>query len=249
MQISVLASGSSGNCTFISSNESNILVDAGITLKRIRNNLDELGKDLNELNGVFVTHEHSDHIKALEKLDKENVPVFINKETYMASKLQLNNLKLITDTKFEFNDLMIKPTSISHDGANPYGYKVTNKNKTAGVFTDLGIANHEVKSIIKDADAMVLETNHDIDMVLNGRYPYHLKQRILGDKGHLSNIDAGLLVKNHASEKLKNVFLSHISKNNNTDELALNTLSQLTSKLNINKILTNDKFRTEFIKI
>lgn len=249
MQISVLASGSSGNCTFISSDESNILVDAGITLKRIKNNLNDLGKDISELDGVFVTHEHSDHIKALEKLDKIEVPVYMNKETYVASNLQINNINFIKENEFKFKDLKINPTPISHDGANPFGYKISNKSKIAGVFTDLGVANNDVKDIVNKADAMVLETNHDIDMVLNGRYPYHLKQRILGDKGHLSNIDAGLLVKNHASNKLKNVFLSHISRNNNTDDLALNTFCKLTKNLNINKILTNDKQRTNFIRL
>ena len=142
----------------------------------------------------------------------------------------------------------IDPIPTSHDAVNPYGYEIKSKKKTMGFFTDLGFYDNTIKKITKNADALVLETNHDIDMVLQGHYPYHLKQRILGEKGHLSNIDASLLVKNHSSDKLKNVFMAHLSQNNNTEELAIKTFEQINNK-KLNKIITNRYNRTELTKI
>ncbi len=250
MRLCVLASGSSGNSTYIETDETSILIDAGLSLRRIRNNLDELGKEPNELNGIFITHEHTDHTKGLEKLSNNHqIPVFINRKTFNAANLYLEHVNIIKKDNIELNDLQINPISISHDAVDPVGYHVRNNGKSTGVFTDLGIANDHVKHVIKKANAMVLESNHDIDMVINGRYPYHLKQRILGEKGHLSNIDAGLLVKDNATEKLKHVFLAHISKNNNTDDLAMNTFSELTKKNKIKRTLTNHNQRTEFVTL
>ena len=250
MRLCVLASGSSGNSTYIETDETSVLIDAGLSLRRIKTNLDELGKDISELNGIFITHEHTDHTKGLEKLsNNHNIPVFINRKTFNAANLYLENINIIKKDKIELNELQITPISISHDAVDPVGYQVKNNGCSIGVFTDLGTSNEHVKHVVKKANAMVLESNHDIDMVINGRYPYHLKQRILGEKGHLSNIDAGLLVKENASEKLKHVFLAHISKNNNTDELAMNTFSELTKKTNIKRTLTNHKQRTKFIQL
>lgn len=250
MHVSVLASGSSGNSAYIQSKESKILVDAGVSCTRIKKSLSDLGTELHELDGIFITHEHTDHIKGLERLhNKFNVPVYINKNTFLASKLYLEN-PIFFNSKIKINDLEINPVETSHDAVNPYGYEIKEKNKTLGYFTDLGVYDNTIKKVTNKADALVLETNHDIDMVLKGFYPYHLKQRILGEKGHLSNIDAGLLVKNHSSDKLKTVFMAHLSHNNNTEELALKTFSQINNKNpNINKIMTNRYNKTELIKI
>lgn len=250
MHVSVLSSGSSGNSTFIQSNETNILVDAGISCQRIKKSLSEFGKELHELNGIFITHEHTDHIKGLERLhNKFEVPVYINKNTFLASNLFLEK-PIFFDSSIKINELNINPISTSHDAANPYGFEIKDKKKTLGYFTDLGIYNQTIKKITNKSNAMVLETNHDIDMVLEGPYPYPLKQRILGDKGHLSNIDASLLIKNYSSEKLKTVFMAHLSHSNNTQELALNTFEQINNKNhNLNKIMTNRYNKTELIKI
>ena len=180
MHVSVLSSGSSGNSTFIQTTESNILVDAGISCRKIKNSLSDFGKELNELDAIFITHEHTDHIKGLERIhNKFEVPVYIHKNTYLASKVHLDNPNFFNN-KITIKDLSIRPIPTSHDAANPFGYEIKTKKKTLGYFTDLGVYDDEVKSITNNADGLVLESNHDIDMVLQGYYPYHLKQRILG---------------------------------------------------------------------
>jgi phosphoribosyl 1,2-cyclic phosphodiesterase len=252
MRVSVLASGSSGNSTFLESKGSNILVDAGISSKATIQRLSAIGKDISDINAIFITHEHSDHIKGVERLNKKfGIPVFMNRATYEFSPLSLENPVFFTNEKsLQLNGLTITPFSTNHDAADPCGFKVEDKDTITGVITDFGKANAAVKQLTNNADALVLETNHDIEMLINGPYPEHLKHRILSDNGHLSNADAGLLVKNNASEKLKTVFLAHLSKNNNTEELAMNTFIHLTEKnKHLKKILTKQEENTELVKI
>jgi phosphoribosyl 1,2-cyclic phosphodiesterase len=249
MKVSVLASGSSGNSTYVESQEAKILIDAGISGRRTINHLNELGVDISEIDGVFVTHEHIDHVRGIDRLhNKFDLPVYINRKTFLASNLTIEP-NFISKQFINFKDIQIKAVSVSHDAADPVGYKIKNSKSTVGVFTDLGKPNQEIKNLVKESDCLVLESNHDIDMLLKSFYPFHLKQRILSERGHLSNIDAGLLVKEHSTDKLKTVFLAHLSKNNNTKELAMNTFSKLNQEKKLNKIITNDKELTELIKI
>ena len=249
MKISVLASGSTGNCTYIESNRSKILVDAGISMRRIKNNLNDLVTDITKLNGILITHEHSDHVKGLQMLQKYyDIPIFINQPTLSSLSFKLLNPKIFSNN-FNINELNITVNSISHDASQPVSFKISNNDNSIGMITDLGVPNNNIKKVISESDAIVLEANYDVDMVLNGPYPYHLKQRIMGELGHLSNIDAGLLIKNHASKKLNTVFLAHISQNNNTYDLALKTFYELTKNMNINRILTNHKERTKLINL
>ncbi|MBN2367691.1 MBL fold metallo-hydrolase [Candidatus Woesearchaeota archaeon] len=252
MELCVLASGSSGNSTYISDSETSILIDAGISCRRITESLSKLGKDLSEINGVFVTHEHTDHIKGLERLSKFNVPIYMNRMTYEAADPDLNPDFFINRQDIEIGSLKITPVPVSHDAANPCGFRVQNNGTSIGVFTDFGKPDTNIKKIANEAKALVLESNHDIDMLLNGPYPYHLKQRILSDKGHLSNIDAGLLLKDHASENLNIVFLAHLSRNNNEEETALNTVSALAKQnksLKAKYSITKQDRISEIIKI
>jgi phosphoribosyl 1,2-cyclic phosphodiesterase len=252
MKLSVLASGSSGNSTFIESKESCILVDAGISSKAVINRLSAIGKGISDINAIFISHEHSDHIKGVERLNKKfDIPVFMNRATYEFSPLTLEKPNFFTNEKcLQFNDLAITPFSTNHDAADPCGFRVQDKEAILGIMTDFGKANAAVKQITNDADALVLETNHDIDMLINGPYPEHLKHRILSDKGHLSNADSGILVKNNASEKLKMVFLAHLSKNNNTEDLAMKTFTRLTEKnKHLKRILTKQNENTELMRI
>ncbi|AJF61799.1 TPA: MBL fold metallo-hydrolase [Candidatus Woesearchaeota archaeon] len=248
MRTSVFASGSSGNCTYVETDETSILIDAGISARQIINSLKEIGKDISDIHGVFVTHEHADHISGLERLDRLGIPVFMNKKTHGALPLSIR-ANFFGNSEFKFREMAITPVSVSHDAADPVGFHIKNKIKSLGVFTDLGKYDGAVERIANNADALVIETNHDIDMVLDGPYPYHLKQRILGDTGHLSNVDAGLLVNENASSRLKTVFLAHISQNNNTHELALNTFTELTRRMRLNRILTNQREMTELIQL
>ncbi len=252
MKISVIASGSSGNSTFIESNESKILVDAGISSKETEKRLSCIGKDIKEIDAVFITHEHIDHIKGTERLNKKfEIPIFFNALTFRYSGLDIQKPDFFSNGNcLNFNDLKITPFPTSHDAADPCGFKVQENGTTIGVVTDFGKVSPEIKQLTNNADALVLETNHDIDMLINGHYPEHLKHRILSDTGHFSNADAGLLVRDNASEKLKAVFLAHLSKNNNTEELAMDTFTKLTAKnKNISRILTNQEETTELFQV
>lgn len=247
MHISVLSSGSSGNSTFVSTDETNILVDAGISEKRLKKSLSDIGKETKEIDAILITHEHIDHVKGLEKLKKHAITTFMRPATHAAFDSSYPNVTHF-NSHFSINELKINAIDISHDAADPVGFMIEEK-KTAGVFTDLGKYDDRIKKAVSECHSLVIESNHDIDMLLNGNYPYHLKERILGHKGHLSNIDAGLLVNENAGEDLKNVFLAHLSQNNNTPELALNTFTKLTNNLKINRIITRQNEKTEFIQV
>lgn len=254
MELSVLASGSSGNSTYIGSDETSILVDAGISAREIVRRLSAIGKDACEIKAVFITHEHSDHIKGAEKFSRKfSIPVYISKPTFDASSLELDRPEFIwQEKKINLMDIMVTPFSISHDAVDPFAFEIQNKGSKIGVMTDFGKANERIKKVISSSDSMVLEANHDLEMLIHGPYPYHLKERILGEKGHISNIDAGLLVKENGTEKLKSVFLAHLSKKNNTEELAYDTFSAITGKnkdLKINKIMAKQEENTEIIKV
>ncbi|MFH0875380.1 MAG: MBL fold metallo-hydrolase [archaeon] len=253
MEICVLASGSSGNCTCISSKNTTILFDVGISLRTLKKNLSYIGKSPEEVTAVFVSHEHMDHIKGIPSFSKNyGAPIYLTPGTY-ASMPYLSNAKLIElERDYAIGDFSVNTLKTSHDAASPCGFLINSGNKRCGIFTDLGVTSEKIESSFKELDAAVLETNHDVDTLLNGNYPYHLKQRILGDKGHLSNIDAGLLVRNNASEQLKTVFLAHLSQNNNTPELALNTFETLSKQnklLRHNSILTSQYKPTDLIDI
>jgi len=248
MNVCVLASGSAGNSTFIESKESSILIDAGISQRKISKNLSGIGKDLSDIDAIFVTHEHTDHVSGLDKIDK-NIPVYLNKPTYKNLNISIQNpIFFSSNQSMMFNELVITPVRLNHDAAEPCGFKIQDNKKVLSIFTDLGKISNTVSQNISESDCIVLETNYDIDMLIHGPYTQQLKQRILSDQGHLSNIDAALCVKNHSTEKLRKVFLAHISKNNNTQELACNTFKKLTRD-KIDKILTSQEQPTELFKV
>jgi phosphoribosyl 1,2-cyclic phosphodiesterase len=244
MQISVLASGSSGNCVFLESKDTAILVDAGLSSRRIAKLLGNIGKELSEIDGLFITHEHTDHTRGAERLGK-SIPVFISRKTYSQANLELK-ARFFGKDQILLNDLRITPVPLSHDAVDPHGFKISDGRANVGILTDFGKADALIKNTVNTADCLVLEANHDVDMLLKGPYPYPLKQRILGDKGHLSNIDAGLLVREHASDRLKKVFLAHLSRQNNTEEKAHDTFKRLSS---CNAIMTKQDENTELIRL
>lgn len=224
-----LASGSSGNCFFIEAGNG-FLVDAGISCKQIEERLGSIGKDISDINALFVTHEHADHIRGIDVLSrKHSIPIFINKETYESG--YFNSDELINIIKngqaIKFGGAKITAFSKSHDAANPVSYAFEYKNKKASVITDIGYACNNVISNVKRSNLLFLESNHDIKMLENGGYPAFLKKRIRSNVGHLSNYDAALLVLSHASSSLKSVVLSHLSQNNNLPELAMKTFNGL----------------------
>ena len=215
MRLVSIASGSSGNCIYVGSDQSHILVDAGISNKRIEQGLNEIGLKGAELDGVVITHEHSDHIKGLGVLArKHHVPIYGTKETLeeVAANTKLGEYPkellhpVLPDADFEIGDLTLEPFSIHHDAANPVAYRVSHEKKSVAVATDIGHFDQYTIDHLKNLDALLLEANHDIRMLQVGRYPYYLKQRILGERGHLSNENAGRLLCRLLHDNMKAIF-------------------------------------------
>lgn len=233
MRFVSIASGSSGNCIYIGSERTHILVDAGISNKRIEQGLNAIGLKGSDLNGVVITHEHSDHIKGIGVLArKHGVPIYATRETLeeIAAKSSLGEYPkelfhpISPDVEFSIGDLEISPFSIDHDAANPVAYRVKNGRKSVAVATDMGHYDPYIIEHLQGLDALLLESNHDVNMLQTGPYPYYLKRRILGDHGHLSNENAGRLLNYILHDQMKHILLGHLSKENNYEELAYETV-------------------------
>jgi phosphoribosyl 1,2-cyclic phosphodiesterase len=233
MRFTSIASGSSGNCTYIGSDNTHILVDAGISKKRIEEGLCGLDLTLNDISAIFVTHEHVDHISAIRTiLKKYQIPVYATKGTiegirYSDKKNEMADCEFIpvkVDEAVVVGDMIINPMHISHDALEPCGYRVYCGDKKIGVATDLGCYDEYTIKALSGCDALLLEANHDVRMLQTGPYPYRLKTRILGDRGHLSNEKSGELLCSLLNEKMKGIFLGHLSKENNLPELAYETV-------------------------
>ena len=232
MRICSIASGSSGNCTYIGSDTTHILIDAGISCKRIVSGVESLGVSMKDISAIFITHEHSDHICGLSVLSKKyGLPIYTLPGTKRAllSQQGASNYKdlvheLAADERFILKDLRILPFHTSHDAAEPAAYVVQCEHKRAAVCTDLGEYTEYTVENLKNLDAMVLESNHDVHMLEVGPYPYYLKRRILGKQGHLSNESCGNLLCRILNDHLKGIFLGHLSKENNLPILALESV-------------------------
>ena len=229
LRVSVLASSSKGNSTFIEMDGIRLLVDAGISTRRIVSGLSDLGVAPESLDGIFLTHEHIDHVKALPVfINQYKVPVFSRAATLQAlpelGKLPDDCLYPIGDV-FHLGRLVIETFNISHDAAEPVGYRVTGS-QCCIVATDLGFVSASVQESLENADVMVLETNHDVDLLKAGRYPWPTKRRIMSNRGHLSNNDAAWAV-TRLKKRPKAIFLAHMSEENNRPQLALDTMRQV----------------------
>ena len=233
MRLCSIASGSSGNCIYVGTEHTHVLVDAGISGKRIQKGLNSLDLCTADLDGILVTHEHSDHIKGLGVVARKyEIPIYTTGGTADAM-IRSGALGAIPDgliheiqedEAFSIRDLTIHPFSIPHDAAQPVGYRLEHGEKSVGIATDLGKYNEYIIDHLQNLDALLLEANHDVRMLQVGKYPYYLKQRILGDRGHLSNENAGRLLCRLLHDGMKAVFLGHLSKENNYEELAYETV-------------------------
>lgn len=233
MRLCSIASGSSGNCIYVGSDETHLLVDTGISKKRIDEGLQEIGVKGEELNGILITHEHSDHIQGLGVFSRKyGIPVYATRGTIEGIKAYKGLGKMPegllhevpVDTEFAVGDLQIRPFAISHDAKEPSGYRIGDGKKSVAVATDLGVYDEYIVENLKELDAVLLEANHDIHMVEVGPYPYYLKQRVLGKQGHLSNELSGRLLCDILHDNLKYIMLGHLSKENNYEELAFETV-------------------------
>lgn len=244
-----LASGSSGNCHLVINEENKLLVDAGLSGKQIQNRLQGLGFDPKDLTGIFVTHEHNDHICGVGILSRRfNLPIYANSKTWEAMETKLGSIKSDNIKVFDtgkplfLGELKVTPYDISHDAAEPVGYTFQEKDVKISITTDLGHMNEGILDKIKDSQLVVLESNHDIDMLKAGNYPYYLKRRILSDSGHLSNEAAGNAIVELVKSNVKNVILAHLSKENNFPELAMLTVKNIleNNKISVGEDITID---------
>lgn len=227
-----LYSGSSGNCFFIQSENTKILIDAGVSCKKIETALqNDFNLSLNDFDAIFVTHEHIDHTKSLNLISsKYNLPVFASKGTWNAltektQKISNDNKKIFElDKSFEFKDLRIFPFSTPHDAAEPCGFNIYNGNSKISVATDLGYIDDKIFNNLKNSSFLMLESNYEPNILKVSSYPYRLKQRIMSNSGHLSNNDASDAISKLIDYGLKDVLLIHLSKENNIPEIAYETV-------------------------
>ena len=239
MKVTVLASGSKGNSTLIKSNYAKILIDVGVTYQYLCEELNKINVKPNEIDAIFITHTHSDHIKGLASLVKKtNLKVFIIEEMYQELSTKINKENLyIYDGNIDYKDLNIKTIRISHD-VEGVGFIIENTNKSLVYITDTGYISEKNLKVLKNKNMYILESNHDEKMLMEGPYPYILKQRVISDKGHLSNNMASEYLLEIVGDKTSKIVLAHLSENNNLPELALETTKNLLYENNINIDIT-----------
>ncbi|MBR1707388.1 MAG: MBL fold metallo-hydrolase [Clostridia bacterium] len=232
MIICPLASGSSGNCTLVTFGRTQILVDAGISATKMTNALKELGLSPCDLSGILITHEHIDHIRGIYVFSRKyGIPIYANMGTWTGILKRdadiPEQLRFAFETGMDFyiGNVNVMPFAIPHDANDPVGYRLRCGELSAAVATDIGHINDAWLSQLSGVRGLVLEANHDIDMVRNGPYPYYLKQRILSRRGHLCNEDCGRALIRLVNEGTQAVFLGHLSGENNTPDLARDTVT------------------------
>jgi phosphoribosyl 1,2-cyclic phosphodiesterase len=219
-----LNSGSNGNCYYIGNDDDAILIDAGLSCKEIEKRLQLVNLSIQKVRAIFISHEHIDHIKGVELLSKRyHLPVYITELTLQNSRFRVpkSNTKILQNNQsITIGGLVVTAFTKSHDAADPTSFTIVYNQKKVGVFTDIGHVCDNVIFHFKQCHAAFLEANYDDEMLENGPYPFHLKNRIRGDKGHLSNLQALELFTNHRHEALSHLLLSHLSKENNNPEMA-----------------------------
>lgn len=233
MRFSVLASGSTGNAVYIETDEHSFLVDAGLSGKQMDALFTKIGRDASKLSGLLVTHEHSDHIKGIGILARKyKLPVYANKKTWDAMSGLIGEVP--TEQKFTFDmetvksfgSLDIESFGVSHDAAEPMFYIFHHGGRKLVVVTDTGYVSDRMKGIISNADMFVFESNHDVQMLRMGRYPWSIKRRILSDVGHVSNEDAAIAMSEVIGDQTKRIYLAHLSQDNNMKDLAKMSVTQ-----------------------
>ena len=235
LAICSLASGSSGNCYLVRTPDTAVLVDAGISARQIKLRLEAMGLCLEDISAVLITHEHADHVMALESLAKRTgAAVCMSRGTYGALDLPLDGERLMlfsAGDSFSVAGLEIRSFPLSHDAAEPVSYSFTAGGRKLVIVTDTGVVTDEIAAEAADADILVLESNHDVNILRVGRYPWFLKMRILGDRGHLSNDAAAQLLlritqdEAPGTERERIILLAHLSQENNFPEMALATVT------------------------
>ncbi len=241
MRFSVLASGSKGNACYIETENTRLLIDAGLSCRELVRRMHLVGLDAAYLDAIIITHEHSDHIKGVGPISRKfKSTVFSNPSTIdrcirTLGKTSVND-QLHVGESFKINDITVDTFKKDHDAADPIGLTVSSNGSRLGILTDVGKSTPLLEDILQDCTGMLLEFNHDIEMLENGPYPYYLKKRIKGSKGHLSNDQAGMLLKKLSHKNLKHIVLAHLSEVNNTPEKALSKARESLSECDMESI-------------
>jgi phosphoribosyl 1,2-cyclic phosphodiesterase len=251
IELCALASGSNGNCYYIGNEKDAVLVDAGISSKQILQRLHEAGLDASKIRGIFISHEHIDHVRGVRVLSKKlSIPAWFSQGTFDSLR-ETERPELfevfIPGKAIQSGSIAIHPFLKNHDAAEPCSFRIECDDWHIGVFTDIGEACAQVKHHLRQCHALFLETNYDEKMLWGGPYPYILKRRVASSLGHLSNDQAFELVRDHSGPELTHVFLSHLSGENNLPELAASRFESLTDRFNVS--LTSRKTFSELYRL
>lgn len=230
MRFASLGSGSEGNALVVQAGQTCVLMDCGFPLAETCTRLTRLGLSGDDISGIVVTHEHGDHIAGVARLARKHaIPVWLTHGTRQAHCKALDNLSGLTEISphhsFAIGELQVQPYAVPHDAAEPVQYVFNDGAKRLGVLTDVGCSTPHIESTLNGCDALVLECNHDSSLLANGDYPYSLKQRVGGRFGHLNNDEAAALLSRLDNSRLQHIVAAHLSRKNNTRELAISALS------------------------
>ena len=239
LSIAPLFSSSSGNSIYIGSEKTNILLDAGVAGSKIEKSLKEIGILAEKLDGILVSHEHTDHIKSIGVLSRKyDIPIYANEKTWQGMEKKIGpvsskNIVVIDHGDFYIGEIGVNPYSVSHDGADTFGYSFYHQDKKISIMTDLGVATKKLAECVSGSNIVLLEANHDVEMLKCSKYPYYLKRRILSNKGHLSNEDSAKMAYELALRGVKGILLGHLSRQNNFYELAYQTVAGHLTKMGV----------------
>ncbi len=254
LAVCVLASGSRGNAIYVSDGATRILVDAGLSASEIERRLKSRGLSANELDGIVVSHEHTDHIQGVGVLSRRyRIPIYMSPGTHGALESHIGKLHRVVHfdcgALFQIETLSIHPFSISHDAQEPAGFTIKHNGVKIGIATDLGVGTAMVREHLKHCRLLILEANHDPDMLINGPYPWFLKQRIKGRTGHLSNPAARQLLDTVKHEQLQHVILAHLSETNNSPEIARRVVGEALTSSHAELVVAVQKESGEIIHL
>lgn len=235
MYFSVLGSGSKGNCVYIECGRTAILIDGGFSGKEISSRLQSIGKDVSQLDAICITHEHNDHIAGVGVLSRRsNLPVYANPGTFLSGECRLGKLakrqEFNTGDQFAIKDLLIRSFRISHDTADPVGYVISSDRLSLGYCTDTGKVTHLMQQRLAGCAGLILEFNHNLQMLKNGPYPPALQQRVRSSQGHLANEDAAEFLKDILHPGLRMTVLAHLSETNNNPQLAMTAARKILTR-------------------
>ena len=252
MRVKVLSSGSSGNTTYIEYENTKILIDIGNSCKYVADKLKEMRSEPDKIDAILITHTHVDHIKGLKVFAKKYNPVIYATKGILNELDYIDNYYLIDKNELTIGDIHVDVIKTSNDAPDSVGYIINGSDKSLAYITDTGYINEKYFPKLKNKDLYIMESNHDIEMLNNGPYPFKLRQRILGDKGHLSNYDSARYLSTFMGNKTKHIILAHLSEKNNTEKLAYEALvKRLKDEGNLGPeiIIAKQNEETELIEV